>query len=567
MMARCILSRLVFLVLYLTTLLQCTAQTLPLPYHSHKKLEVRRGAVVSAHPLASQVGLRMLRQGGNAVDAAIATQLALAVVYPGAGNIGGGGFMTACLKDGRTIVLDFRETAPAKASRDIYLDSTGHPQTSRSQNGAGASGVPGTVAGLFASLKYAKLPFRKLVQPAIDLAEQGFPITRSQAAAFNEFQKDFLALNSSPVAFVKYVPWKEGDLLVQLNLAATLKRIRDRGAREFYQGETARLMVEEMQRGNGIISLDDLKNYRVRERKAVRFRYRGYDIISTPLPSSGGLILQQLMGMISRYPVKSMGFQSAAAAQLMIEAERRAFADRAAWMGDPDFVQVPVKKLTNGDYLRKRIADYTPGKAGSSTATGSGLPAESEETTHLCVLDAEGNAVSVTTTLNGQFGSRTVVGGAGFLLNNQMDDFSIKPGVPNMYGAVGNAQNAIEPNKRMLSSMTPTIVLKNGRPFIITGTPGGTTIPTTVFQVLTSLIDFGLDAETAVQAPRFHHQWMPDQVWVENDINPELAESLEKMGYTLRKKGSIGRAELIQVRNGKITAIADKRGDDGAAGY
>ncbi len=555
------------LLLSFLCLLQAGAQPPAVPYHAHKKIEARRGAVVSAHPLASAAGLKMLKKGGNAVDAAIATQLALAVVYPGAGNIGGGGFMTAFLKDGRAVCLDFRETAPAAAHRDMYLDSAGNPQPGRSQNGVLSAGVPGTVAGLFASLKYARLPIRTLIQPAIELAEEGFPITRAQAAALNEFQKDFLAYNSQPVAFVKYVPWKEGDLLVQLNLAATLKRIRDHGPREFYEGETAALIVAEMERSKGLISLDDLKNYRVVERKAVRFRYRNAEIISAPLPSSGGLLLQQMLGMVALHNLRGLGFQTAASAQLMIEAERRAFADRAAWMGDPAFVKVPVGKLTHAAYLRKRISDYTPGKAGSSAVTVSGLPPESEETTHLCAVDAEGNAVSVTTTLNGQFGSRTVVGGAGFLLNNEMDDFSIKAGIPNMYGAVGNAQNAIAPGKRMLSSMTPTIVLRNGKPFLVTGTPGGTTIPTTVFQVLVNILDFGLDPFTAVQSPRFHHQWLPDQVWVENELSPALIQSLEQMGYSVKKKGSIGRAELIQIKNGRITAIADQRGDDGAAGY
>ena len=553
--------------LHLISLVQCTAQSLPLPYHSNKKLEVRRGAVVSAHPLASQAGLSILRQGGNAIDAAIATQLALAVVYPGAGNIGGGGFLTAWLNNGSVIALDYRETAPASASRNMYLDSAGNPQLQRSQNGATAAGVPGTIAGLFASMKYARLPFRQLIQPAIDLAENGFPLTAAQAAGFNEYQQDFISLNHSPVAFVKYVPWKEGDLLVQLNLAATLKRIRDKGAKEFYEGETARMIVAEMEKGRGLISMEDLKNYRAKERKAVRFRYRGYEIISAPLPSSGGMLLQQMMGMVSNYPLSKMQFQTPESMQLMIEAERRAYADRAAWMGDPDYVKVPVQPLTNAAYLRKRISDYTPGRAGNSKTTSSGLTPESSETTHLCVIDAAGNAVSVTTTLNGQFGSRTVVSGAGFLLNNEMDDFSIKPGVPNMYGAVGNEQNAIAPGKRMLSSMAPTIVLKRGRPYLITGTPGGTTIPTTVFQLLTGILDFGLDAEKAVQSPRFHHQWLPDQVSVEHDFSPTLIEKMEKMGYSVKKRSSIGRAEMIQVRKGRIIAVADRRGDDGAAGY
>jgi gamma-glutamyltranspeptidase/glutathione hydrolase len=547
--------------------LQCTAQNTPYKYRLQKKVVANKGAVVSAHPLASQVGVKILKQGGNAVDAAIATQLALAVVYPGAGNIGGGGFLVGHLNTGKNIAIDFREMAPAKANRDMYLDSSGNAQLALSQDGHLAAGIPGTVAGLFASMKYAKLPFKKLIQPAIDLAENGFAITKSQADDFNEFQKDFNRLNTSPVAFVKFVPWKEGDVLVQLNLAATLKRIRDLGVKGFYEGETARLIVEEMQKGNGIINYEDLKNYKAKERTPTQFNYHGYDIISMPLPSSGGILLQQMLGMIDDKKIAAMKFQTAASVQLMTEAERRAYADRAEFLGDIDFVKVPVKTLVSKKYLAGRMKDYVPGKAGSSKATGAGVIAESTETTHLSVIDADGNAVSVTTTLNGHFGSRTVVGGAGFLLNNQMDDFSVKPGVPNMYGAVGNDKNAISPGKRMLSSMSPTIVLKNKKPYLVVGTPGGTTIPTSVFQTIVNIIDFGMSAEDAVNKPKFHHQWQPDEIYVENDFDAATIAALKTMGYTIRKIGSIGRTELIQIKAGKVIAVGDKRGDDAAEGY
>jgi len=459
-------------------------------YSVEKKVTCTKGAVVSAHPLASMVGLHILQEGGNAVDAAIATQLALAVVYPGAGNIGGGGFMIAHLKDGKNISLDYREMAPSNASRDMYLDENGKPQMHLSQDGHLAAGVPGTVAGLFASMKYATLPFAKLIQPAIDLAEKGFAITASQASSFNYTKKDFILLNTSPVAFVKETEWKAGDILVQKDLANTLIRIRDYGQKGFYEGETARLIVAEMQKGKGIITLDDLKKYKAKERAVLDFNYKGYQIISMPLPSSGGIIVQQMMKMIEDRNIALMKFQTAASVQLMTEVERRAYSDRAEFLGDPDFVKVPVKTLVSTAYLKERMKDFEPGKAGNSKITTAGVINESEETTHLSVLDAYGNAVAVTTTLNGGYGSRTVVSGAGFLLNNEMDDFSVKPGVPNMYGALGNDKNAIAPGKRMLSSMTPTIVLKDGSPYLVIGTPGGTTIPTSVFQTLVNFLKF-----------------------------------------------------------------------------
>lgn len=541
-------------------------------YTIQKKISCSKGAVVSAHPLASLVGLSILKKGGNAVDAAIATQLALAVVYPGAGNIGGGGFMLAHLKNGKNITLDYREKAPGKASRDMYLDDKGEPLMELSQDGHLSAGVPGTVAGLFASMKYAKLPFKTLIQPAIDLAEKGFAITASQASSFNSTRKEFIKLNTSAVAFVKDNEWETGDILIQKDLANTLKRIRDFGQKGFYEGETAKLIVAEMQKGKGIISLDDLKNYQAKERTTIDFNYKGYRVLTMPLPSSGGIIIQQMMKMIEDKNIAAMQFQTAASVQLMTEVERRAYADRAEFLGDPDFVKVPVKTLVSDVYLKERMKDYTPGKASNSKTTLAGEIKESEETTHLSVIDALGNAVAVTTTLNGGYGSRTVVSGAGFLLNNEMDDFSVKPGVPNMYGAVGNDKNAIAPGKRMLSSMTPTIVLKNGLPYLVVGTPGGTTIITSVFQTLVNVLEFNLSPEDAVNKPKFHHQWLPDAVFIEHDFPDEVKVQLQQMGYDVRSRGAIGRTELIQIENPstplrKITAVGDKRGDDDARGY
>ena len=556
-----------FTISFIFIALQSKAQINPYNYRLQKKVIATKGAVVSAHPLASQVGLQILKQGGNAVDAAIATQLALAVVYPGAGNIGGGGFLVAHLSNGKNVTLDYRETAPAKASRDMYLDSAGNPQLNLSQDGHLASGIPGTIAGLFASLKYAKLPFKKLIQPAIMLAEKGFVLTNAQVEDFNESAKEFLQLNKSATAFVKKGGWKKGDTLVQKELANTLKRIRDFGAKGFYEGVTAKLIVAEMTKGNGIISLNDLKNYKAKERTAMVYNYHGYDIVAMPWPSSGGILLQHMLGMIADKNIAAMKFQTPASVQLLTEVERRAYADRAEFLGDADFVKVPVKTLTSPAYLAMRMNDYDALKAGTSKAIIAGVIAESEETTHLSVIDAAGNAVSVTTTLNGHFGSRTVVAGAGFILNNEMDDFSVKPGVPNMYGAVGNEKNAIAPGKRMLSSMTPTIVLKNKKPYLVVGTPGGTTIPTSVFQSIINVIDFGMSAEDAVNKPKFHHQWLPDVVMVENDFNKTTAAAMEAMGYKLVNRGNIGRTELIQIKNGKIIAVGDKRGDDTAEGY
>jgi gamma-glutamyltranspeptidase / glutathione hydrolase len=543
----------------------------PYRYSSVKSVTFTKGAVASAHPLASMVGAQILKQGGNAVDASIAVQLALAVVYPGAGNISGGGFLVARMNNGKAFTLDYRETAPAKAFRDLYLDVNGNAQTTLSQNGHLASGVPGTVAGLFASMKYARLPFKTLIQPAIDLAEKGFCITKAEADKMNERQEAFKKYNTAPTVFIKE-NWTQGDTLVQKDLANTLKRIRDKGQAGFYEGETARLIVEEMKRGKGLITLEDLKSYKAKERKPISFNYKGYTVVTMPPPSSGGVLLLQMLKMVENRPLPSYGFETVKSVQLMTEAERRAYADRAEHLGDPDFWKVPLAGITSNAYIKKRMMDYDSTKAGKSSEIKAGTP-ESIETTHISIIDKWGNMVAVTYTLNGTFGSKTVVGGAGFFLNNEMDDFSIKPGVPNMYGAVGGEANAIAANKRMLSSMCPTLVLKGNQPFMAVGTPGGTTIPTSVYQMIVDLVDFKMAPGEAVGKPRFHHQWLPDEIQVEKGFPENTAKQLRQMGYSVVPysvagyESTIGRVELIQYDKGKLKAVADVRGDDSVAGF
>ncbi len=543
----------------------------PYSYSAEKETVCDNGAVVSAHPLASHVGLDILKKGGNAVDAAIATQLALAVVYPCAGNIGGGGFMVARFSDGSVCAIDYREKAPQQAHRDMYLDEQGDIIPNLSTDGHLSAGVPGTVAGLFASHKHGKLPFNQLVEPAIKLAEEGFAITEREANLLNRNRANFLKYNTSTPAFVKTgsdTTWKAGDTLIQKDLANTLKLIGDKGQAGFYEGTTAEKIVAEMKAGNGIITFEDLKAYEAKEREPIRFSYRGYEVISMPPPSSGGVCLQQLLTMVENFDLPKMGFHTPQSVQLMVEAERRCYADRASYLGDPDFYKVPVKELTDREYLKNRMSDFVPGVAGVSDNVKAGLAYESEETTHLSVYDKEGNAVSVTTTLNDNYGSKTVVSGAGFLLNDEMDDFSSKPGTPNMYGLVGGEANAVAAGKRMLSAMTPSIVLKDGKPMLIIGTPGGSTIITSVFQGIVNVLDFGLSLSDAINQPRFHHQWLPDRVDVEKEFPQALRDSLTKIGYQLYERGTIGRMEGILIRpDGKIEAVGDKRGDDTALGY
>ncbi len=540
------------------------------PYHyTQVKHDFYKHAAVScAHPLASLVGAQILKSGGNAFDAGIAVQLALAVVYPAAGNIGGGGFLIAKKANSEFLAIDYREVAPGRSTKNMYLDKDGNAQLDLSQNGRLASGVPGTIAGIFSTLASAKLDFKILVQPAIDLAANGYVITEREASSLNANQKAFIKNNSYTPAFVKSTPWKTGDTLIQPELAATLTRIKDQGAKGFYEGETAKLIAEEMQRGNGIISVEDLKNYQAKKRTPLSFNYGGYQIHGFPPPSRGGIILLQMMKMVENTKQLKKGFQSPEATQIMIEAERRAYADRAEHLGDPDFWKVPIKALSNEQYISKRMSDFTPGIASKSNQVKAGNITESEETTHISIYDQEGNMVSITTTLNGGYGSKTVVKGAGFLLNNEMDDFSVKPGVANMFGAVGGEANSIKPGKRMLSSMCPVIVTKKGKPVIVVGTPGGTTIPTSVFQALINVIDFNMNTDDAINQPKFHHQHLPDEVFIEPKFPENLKVLLISMGYKLTNRSSIGKTELIFIHpNKKVEAAADRRGDDSVAGY
>ncbi|CAA7194435.1 gamma-glutamyltransferase [Chryseobacterium potabilaquae] len=527
-----------------------------------------KGVVVSAHPLASEAGAKILKMGGNAYDAIISTQYALAVVYPQAGNIGGGGFLVGVKNNGEKFTIDYRETAPDKASHNMYIDKNGKANTDLSQNGRLAVGIPGSIAGFFATAKYGKLSMAQLIQPAIDLAEKGFAITAQEAQLLNANKEHFQKHNKSSIVFVKNTPWKAGDLLIQKELAETLKRIQKNGLKGFYNGKTAELLVAEMQAGNGIISLDDLNNYKVAERKALEFDYKGNHIVSMPLPSSGGILLAQMLKMASYENLEKYQQNSTKAVQIMVEAERRAYADRAEYMGDPDFIQDKTDYLISDEYLKNRWKNFNFNKATPSSEVGTIIsqPKESTETTHISVIDKDGNAAAVTTTLNGLYGSKVVVSGAGFFLNNEMDDFSIKPGVPNMFGAVGGEANSIQPRKRMLSSMTPTIVLKNGKPYMVVGTPGGTTIPTSVYQSIVNVVDFKLNANMSINTPKFHHQWLPESVAFEKNFPENTIKDLETLGYKAEKWNQIGRTEMILIDDiGNIHAVADGRGDDSVA--
>lgn len=541
----------------------------------NRGLIAEKAMVVSAHPLASEVGKNILQKGGNAVDAAIATQFALAVVYPGAGNIGGGGFMVSRMANGEIASLDYREKAPLAGGRDMYLDENGEVIPYASLRGHLAAGVPGTVAGLEAAhKKYGKISWAELVQPAIDLAANGWELTEREARGLNGNRESFIKYNTvQPEFFLaeEGSEWKAGDIVSIPELASTLERIRDNGRDGFYKGETAQLIVEEMKRGNGLISLEDLEKYQAVWREPVTGTYREYGFISMPPPSSGGIALAQLFNSVEKLNLSKTGFHSVETVHAMVEAERRVYADRAKHLGDPDFYEVPREGLLQKSYSVSRMEDFNPAQATKSEAIQAGMPApyESEETTHLSVVDAEGNAVSVTTTLNGGMGSKVFVGGAGFLLNNEMDDFSIKPGEPNMYGLVGGEANSIAPEKRMLSSMTPTIVTKDGSLFMVVGTPGGSTIITSVFQTILNVIEFDMTMQEAVAAPRFHHQWLPDVVSYErNGLDSLTVFELEKMGHQLRAGGASGRVDAILILpDGKLEGGADPRGDDTASGF
>lgn len=540
----------------------------PYQYEIVKEKSFDNGAVTSAHPLASMVGAAMMQDGGNAFDAAIATQLSLAVVFPGAGNIGGGGFMLARKVNGELIGIDYREAAPASANRDMYLDEKGNPIDGKSTRGASASGIPGSIAGMISTHAYAKLPFAKLIEPAIEFAEFGYVISEREAKGLNADRANFLKYSSAPSAFTQKEVWKAGDTLIQPELAATLKRIQAKGLAGFYEGATAEYIVKEMQHSGGYVGLEDLKNYKPKFRKPLEFDYRGHHVISFAPPSSGGILIAQMMQMIAPFNVEKMGLNTLASVNLMVESQRRAYADRAEHMGDPDYWKVPTKTLISNSYAQARMSDYKEGVAGSSKITVAGVAHESEQTTHLSVIDKEGNMVAITTTLNDTYGNKTIVAGAGFLLNNEMDDFSVKPGVPNMYGALGGEANSIQPGKRMLSSMTPTLVTLKGKPYISIGTPGGTTIPNQVYEGLVNIIDHKMTIKQAIDATRFHHQWIPDVVALESDFPEDIEAGLKNMGYKTIRRGKFGRMDGILISgDGKRMAAGDKRGDDSVAGY
>ncbi len=546
------------------------------PFYSDKVGVIApSGMVASAHPEASRVGNGILQKGGSAADAAVAVQFALAVVHPAAGNIGGGGLFVYRSKKGKNYTLDFREKAPSAAFTDMYLDAQGNVVQGLSVTGHLASGVPGSVDGMAQiHKKFGKLPWAELLQPAIDLAEKGVLLTEREARGLNSIKGTLQKLNPNSIYFIRTDgrEWQLGDTLIQQDLGKTLRRIQANGRAGFYEGQTANLLTAEMQKGKGIVSTEDLKNYNSVWRKALVGSYKGYKVVTMPPVSSGGVALLQMMKLVEPYPLGRWGWNSDSTVQVMVEAERRVYADRAKFLGDPDFVKVPVKELTSTDYLRQRWADFDFNKATESKNIKGGNIAgyESTETTHFSVVDKDGNAVSITTTLNGSYGSRVVVAGAGFLMNNEMDDFSVKAGVPNMYGLVGSKANAIQPNKRMLSSMTPTILEKDGKLHSVYGTPGGSTIITSVFQTILNVVEHNMTMQQAVNSLRFHHQWLPDKtVFEAGGFSENTIKKLQAKGYILEmQKNTIGRMDCILVRpDGSLEGGSDPRGDDTSVGH
>lgn len=533
----------------------------------------KNGMVASRSTLASEAGIEVMRKGGNAVDGAVATGFALAVTYPSAGNIGGGGFAVVRLPDGKVVTLDHRETAPGRAHRDMYLDEDGNEIEGLSTRSHLAAGVPGSVDGLLRLHEaYGQLTRKAVMAPAIRLARQGFSLTWDLARQFARLDG---RIDDYPASVEKFrrngEPYQPGDRWVQKDLARTLTLISRQGRDGFYRGKTADLIVAEMKAGGGIISHADLAGYESVWRDPVQGTYRGYEIWGMGPPSSGGALVMQMLNMLEPYDLADKGWGSAETIHLMIEAERRAYADRAEHLGDPDFYEVPLAMLTNKRYARERFADFDPDKATDSEAVGAGhWPNEGFETTHFSVMDGDGMMVALTTTLNSSYGNKIVVPGTGILLNNEMDDFSIKPNTANQFQLIGREANAIAPHKRMLSSMSPTIVTRDGEPFLITGSPGGATIITTTLQVILNVIDHGMTIGDAVSLPRFHHQWKPDMIFHDRyAFSPDTLAVLKSLGHENFREArwAIGDANSILFKDGLIHGIKDPRGDGIAVGF
>jgi gamma-glutamyltranspeptidase/glutathione hydrolase len=541
------------------------------PYTINKQVKGKKHMVVTAHPLASEAGLIILKKGGNAIDAMVAVHFVLAVVYQRAGNIGGGGYLIYRRNHYDIQALDFRETAPELASRNMYIQQNGHINDSVSKDGHLASGIPGSVAGIYdAHKEHGTLPWKTLLQSAISYAENGFLLTEKEAEELNKNRLDFKRLNNHKTVFYQDIPWKTGDKIVQKDLANTLRMIQKYGKDGFYKGAIADLIVKEMKSGGGIITHKDLSEYKPIWHKPIEFTYRdSFTVYTMPPSSAGGMILNEMMNMSETINLHLLGFHTTASIHWMAETEKRAYADRAVYCGDADYYNVPIKGLTAKNYAKHRISTFNPMKTIPSEQMKEGtLQYASEETTHYSIVDSYGQAVSVTTTLNGNYGSRVIVKGAGFVLNNEMDDFSVKPGTPNMFGLIGAEANAIQPGKRMLSSMTPLIVQKNDSLFLIAGTPGGATITTSMYQLLINMIDFDMSLQQAIHSPRFHHQWLPDILYHEADcFDTATKKELEQIGYTLKQRSAIGRIDAIYIApDTSIEGIGDNRGDDSASG-